>query len=92
MDNSRRVVLYHPKYVEGFRNALAEAREDLRVLHARHLDQLDDLRREVSELRSIFADVVASLRVQAEADVHALRRKLEAALARLERDPRRPLH
>jgi uncharacterized protein Yka (UPF0111/DUF47 family) len=93
MDSSRRVVLYHPRYVEGFRAALREARADLAALHFRHLCELQDLRREVDELRSIFEDVVHTLRQQAESDVDQLRRQLMAALVRLQRrDPNTPLH
>jgi hypothetical protein len=87
-----RRLFYSPGYVEGFRSALREARDDLHDMHCRHLDQLAAVRAEVAELRSIFADVVTVLRMQAEADVSDLRRRLELALARLERDPRRPLH
>ena len=90
--NSRRVVLYHPRVIAALRNTLAEAKDDLRDLHHRHLAELADLRAEISELRSILADVVTSLRTQADQDVAALRRQLMIALARLKRDPQRPLH
>ena len=92
MDNGRRVVLYHPKYVEGFRNPLREAKADLHTMHFRHLCELADLRKEIAELRSILADVVAALRTQAETDVATLRQRLETALARIERDPNKLLH
>jgi hypothetical protein len=93
MQNNGRRLLLHPSVVERYRVALREARDDLDEMHCRHLNELEDLRREVAELRSIFQDVVATLRQQAEQDVHALRAKLEAALARLERrDPTQPLH
>jgi len=93
MGDGRRVVLYHPKYVEGFRVALREARADLVAMHERHLAELADLRAEVAELRSILADVVRLSREKAEGDLVALRRQLETALGRLERrDPAQPLH
>jgi len=57
----------------------------------RHLAELADLRRELHELRSIFLDVVTTLRAQAEVDVATQRHELEVLLARLERDPTRPL-
>jgi len=71
-----------------FAAAIVERNEMLR----RHLDELDAVRRELVELRSIFEDVVRCLREQAEADVATLRKRLETCLARLERHPARPLH
>jgi len=72
---------------EEFARLVAERNAMLR----RHVDELDAVRHELHDLRSIFADVVATLRQQAEFDVATLRRKLEIALARLERNPTRPL-
>jgi hypothetical protein len=89
-------VLYSREYAQRvFRNALAEARSDLHEMHHRHLCELEDLRKEIAELRSIFLDVVTNLRTQAEQDVTQLRRQLETALLRLaqrDRDPAKPLH
>ena len=88
MDNSRRVLLYRPRYIQGVRNSLAntlaEARADLHDMHFKHLCELADLRREIGELRSILGDVVTTLRTQAESDVATLRRQLETALAKLD--------
>jgi hypothetical protein len=93
--NARRVVLYHPQYIERFRSAL---RNDLHEMNARHaaehaqrMAELAELRAELAELREILAIVVSVTRQQAEADVVTLRRQLEIALARLER-PGKPLH
>jgi hypothetical protein len=87
-----RRLLYTAEYVEGFRNALHEARADLHEMHCRHLDELADLRAELSELRSIFADVVGTLRQQADSDVARLRRDLERALLRLAPPDGKPLN
>jgi len=89
---ARRIV-YTPEHVQRFRNALAEARADLRESHSRFLAEIAELRREVAELRSIMQDVVRASRVKAADDVASLRHELETALARLERrDPALPLH
>jgi hypothetical protein len=90
--SGRRVVLYHPRYVEGFRAALMEARADLREMHLQHLCEIANLQGQVAELREVVQLVVSVLRQQAEPDVATLRRQLEIALARLERDPNRPLN
>ena len=71
---------------------MAETNADLHEMFCRRLDELNALRGEIAEVRSIFLDVVTTLRMQAEADVATLRRRLEIALARLERDPTRPLN
>lgn len=85
-------LLYSPQYLAALRNTLAAAKADLHEMHFRHLCGLADLRKEIAELRSILADVVA-LRTQAETDVATLRRQLETALVKLaQRDPQKPLH
>jgi hypothetical protein len=94
--NGGRRILYHPDhpaYASGYRDALAMAKSDLRDVHLQHIDQLEHLKVEVSELRNIVADVVHVLRQNAEADVFALRHELELALVRLcRRDSNEPLH
>src|SRR5262245_39042358 len=99
MNDGRRVVLYHPRYVEGFRNALREAKADLAAQHLRHqctyadlLAELTELRDEVRELREIFEAVVRTLRQSTESDVAQLRRELERALLRLAPPHGKPLH
>jgi len=92
MSNGRPVVLYHPQYLEGFRNALREARADLHQLHFNHLCELADVRAELKVLREVLEVVVSVTRQQAEGNLASLRRQLEVALARIERDPRKPLH
>ena len=57
-------VLYHPNYGQAYREALAQARADLREMHAAHLDELAALRDEVAELRAIFLDLVRAEREQ----------------------------
>jgi len=74
------------------RDAYAKAHADLHEVYSRHVDQIDGLRRELHELRSIFEDVVRCLREQAEQNVDDLRHQLEVLLARLERDPAQPLN
>ena len=90
-------LLYHPHHVQALRGRLRgvldEAKADLHAMHRRHVAELAELRAELAELRSIFQDVVRTLRVQAETDVATLRRQLETALVRLERrDSAQPLH
>jgi hypothetical protein len=98
MDNGRRVVLYHPKYVEGFRSALREARADLHDMHFRHLCELADLRREIDTLRAELAHLrelraAVLARQKAEAELAELYRERAIARARAaERDPNIPLH
>jgi len=95
MDSGRRI-LYRPEHVaqmrERLRGVLDEAKADLHAMHERHVAELEELRREVAELRSILAIVVSVTRQHAESDLASLRRQLETALARLERDPRKPLN
>jgi len=91
MDNARRV-LYRPEHVAALRGVLARAKADLHEMHFRHLCELADLRREVGELREALQLVMSITRQQVEADVASMRRQLELALARVERDPRKPLH
>jgi hypothetical protein len=50
------------------------------------------LHAEVGELRSVMGGVVTGLRQEADRDVAALRRQLEVALLRLNRNDERPLH
>jgi hypothetical protein len=100
MQHNNRRVLLHPSYVEGFRNALREAKADLHQQHFEHLCRLADqnveiadLRAEVAELREILALLVTISRQQAETDVATLRAQLMALLVRLQRrDPTNPLH
>jgi len=93
MQHNGRRLLYSPQYVQGFRVALREARTDLHDIHFKHLCELADLRREIAELRDVLHLLVTTLRRQADQDVAQLRRQLETAtLARLERDPAKPLH
>ena len=60
--------------------------------HARFVAEVTALRAEVQELRDIMQTVTRCARENAEHDVASLRRQLETQLARLERDPKRPLH
>src|SRR5262245_44717477 len=92
MQHDGRRVLLHPSYIEGFRNALRDARADLHALNFRHQCALADLQAEVAELRAILHDVVTSLREKADEDLSTLRRQLMTALVRLERDRSKPLH
>jgi len=72
---------------------LLRARSDLAALAAEHQAELASLRAEVDELREVLLLVTTTLRQQAEADVAALRRRLETMRARIEpRDPAKPLH
>ena len=89
--NGRRL-LVNSERVEVIRIALRAARADLDEMHARHLRELAGLRHEVNELRDVVQLVVSILRQQAKTDVASLRRQLEVALARLERDPAAPLN
>lgn len=82
-----RPALYHPRFIETYGNALRTARDDLAAMHERHLSELQSLRAEVAELRSILADVARVSREKAEGDVALMRRELAIALARLERNP-----
>ena len=92
MQHNGRRLLYSPQYVRGFRVALREARTDLYDMHFKHLCELADLRKEIAELRAVLHLVVTTLREKADQDVAQLRRQLETPLARLERDPAKPLH
>jgi hypothetical protein len=69
-----------------------ERRSGLHILTDEEERELAALRREFDELRSIMLDVVRCLRQQTESDVATLRGQLEVALARIERDPAKPLH
>ena len=89
--NARRT-LYTAEFVQNFRTALREARADLHDVHFRYLTELAAVHAEVRELRSILEDLIRASRMQAEGDVATLRRQLETALARIERDQQKPLH
>ena len=89
--NGRRL-LVSPERVQLFCDALREARADLHEMHIKHLCELAELRHEIDELRSVVQLVVSILRREAETSVADLRRQLEVALARIERDPAKPLH
>ena len=79
--NTGRRIILHPNVCI----ALIEARE--------HQSEMEALRAEVAELREVLEVVVRATREQAEADLHELRRQLQAALARLQRrDLTKPLH
>jgi len=86
----RRPLLYSPQFIEAC--ALRAGYVDLVEMHSRNLAELADLRRELAELRDILGIVVKASRETAERDVAALRHQLEVALARVERDPNKPLH
>jgi len=58
---ARRPLVYHP---DCFAAALRQAHDT----HAHFLVEMDELRREVAELRSILADVVRTSREKAETD------------------------
>jgi hypothetical protein len=95
MLRSGRPLLYDPRFVQGFRAALMQARADLREMHEtqrQHLCDLAELRGQVTALHEVVELVVMALRQQAEVDVSTLRRQLELALACIERDPKRLLN
>jgi hypothetical protein len=82
---ARRPLVYHP---DCFVAALRQAHDT----HAHFLAEMDELKREVAELRDIMQTVVQCSRETAERDVAALRHQLEVALARIQRRPDTPLH
>jgi len=92
MQRDGRRVLYHPRYVEGYRHALTKARADLDEMHRQHVCEFGNLLGEVAALREVVQLIVSTLRQRADLDVDTLRQQLELALTRLERDPARPLH
>ena len=92
MQHNGRRLLYSSQFVRGFAVALREAKADLHKMHFKHLCELADLKKEIGELREVMLLVTSTLRQQSEADVATLRRQLETALARIERDPAKPLH
>lgn len=94
MRDGRRVVYSHEYMLCMLRTLEARASAAVSVVqhNAALMAELADLRDELHELREIMLLVTSTLRQQAECDVAQLRRQLELALARLERDPRRPLH
>jgi len=89
-----RKLLYTPGYVEGFRNALRQARAELAQQHFHHLCELADVRKELDELRAQF-DTLRSIslaRSKAETKIEELRRLQAIGRARAaERDPASPL-
>jgi hypothetical protein len=90
-----RVVLYHPKFVEGFCAALAEAKADLHDLHFKHVCEMADLRRELdacrAELDGLRTAVLA--RQHAEGELAILHRERDIARAQAaERDPNAALN
>jgi hypothetical protein len=94
MRSSRKLVVdpNHTAYRAGYAAAMVHARTDAAVSNFETLCELHDLKREVAELRDILGLMVSTLRTQAETEVTDLRRRLESALARLERKPSTPLH
>jgi hypothetical protein len=91
---SRRL-LYTPQYVAGFARALREARADLDAMHAKHLYEMDELRRELDEVRDAFNQLRAAVtrREQADVEVCALYRERDIVRAKAaERDPTTLLH
>jgi len=77
-------------YDEARVRALFSAmRDELRSMGEKHTAEVESLRREFREALQI---IVGTLRQTAESDVATLRRQLELALARIERDPQKQLH
>ena len=72
-----RRLLYHPRYVEGYRVALMKARDDLHDLHRKHVCEMSDLRRQLDETRAVLSELRAAVRARqraenALADLHAI--------------------
>jgi len=87
----RRRVLYHPNRVRAMP---ARMRADLHDMDFTHLCELDELRRELDEVRDAYAELRAAVlaRRQAEAELTTLYREREIARARAaERDLSQPL-
>jgi Skp family chaperone for outer membrane proteins len=92
--NGRRL-LYSPRYVDGYRVALLEAREDLHGLHFKHQCELADLRRELDKCRADLEELRAAVRARqnAEQELASLHRERAIQRARAQaRDPTIPLH
>ena len=88
--NGRRV-LVHP---DAVRAMFARMRGDLHELAARHAAEVESLRRELDEVRALYAKLrsVSLARQNAEAELRELYREREIARARAaERDPVLPL-
>jgi len=84
--NGRRV-LVHPDRVHQMFNRM---REDLHALSFRHACEVADLRRELDEVRGLYAQLRAAVlaRQNAEQELHQLYREREIQRARvIERDP-----
>ena len=90
----RRRVLYSQQYIEGYRNALAEARSDLHEMHAKHLHEHAILRRELDQCRAELGELKTTVlaRQHAESELATLYRERELARAQAAvRDPMLPL-
>jgi hypothetical protein len=88
--NAGRRLLYTQDRVRALVRAM---RADAAVSNFETLCELQDLKREIAELREILAMLVATARTEAEGNVARLRHELECVLARLHRrDPRQALH
>ena len=90
----RRRVLYSQQYIEGYRNALQQAREELRELHFKHVCEMVDLRRKLDAAREEFHELKAVVlaREYAESELATLYRERELARAQAAvRDPMLPL-
>ena len=81
--------------ISGSSHSFAHGRTQYAALTAEQsaiVAELADVRDQFIELREVVQLVLTALRRQADVDVVTLRRQLEVALARLERDPNRPLN
>jgi hypothetical protein len=90
----RKRVLYSQQYIEGYRNALAEARSDLQEMHAKHLHEHAILRRELDQCRAELGELKTTVlaRQHAESELATLYRERELARAQAAvRDPMLPL-
>jgi hypothetical protein len=92
---SRGRVLDSPQYIEGFRDALREARADLDKMHQRHAIELGRLYGELERVRSALDELrsVALAREKATVELAELRRLREISKANMvQRDISTPLH
>jgi hypothetical protein len=85
VQRSNRRVLYHPDYVQGFRDALAEARADLREMAERHAARVTVLEAKVAALRAEVDQLrsIALARQRGELELAELRRLQAIGRARL---------
>ena len=91
--NGRRV-LYTADYIQGYRNALRQAREDLQDMHFKHLCDMANLHRELDKARAEFNELRAVVLARQRADSELATLYREAAIVRAraaERDPSVPL-